>query len=123
MNTVIGNIFGIIFLMATFSWAQDTQEIRVHLPTISPLQPIYVSKVHVQQAAFDAAYLVELEAVLQRDLNYNGSTKVSAKSIEKEQLLEKPSSIAFCSTTWKNFGVPYVLKWEIAQKTLRVVLF
>ncbi len=32
-------------------------EIRVHLATSSPLQPIYIGKIKAKDAAFDAAYL------------------------------------------------------------------
>jgi TolB protein len=107
------------------SWAaQEPQEIRVHLPTQSVLQPIYAGHLTAQNALLDAAYLNALEAVLAYDLNYNGHTKVCAQSAQKEQLLsEKQQSAAFHPSTWKGFGIPYAIKWHVAQKTLHLSLF
>ena len=99
-------------------------EIRVHLSTTSSLSPIYVSHLQGTGGSFGASYVNQLDATLQFDLNYNGSTTVMPRSPEKEQLLKiKDKATAFNPKDWKNFGVPYVVKWEIVQKNLTALVF
>jgi TolB protein len=108
----------LFLILPLFAFSADTeQEIRVHLATSSPLQPIYISKIQSQNASFDAPYLAQLEAVIAYDLNYNGATKVSPKSPEKEQLLLSNP------TSWKNFGIPFVVRLQMANRTLSVSVF
>ena len=84
---------------------EENQEIRVHLTTSSPLQPVYIGKVRSQEGAFDASYTAQIEAVLTYDMNYSGMAKVSARTPEKEQqLLASDPAIAFHPTTWKKWG-------------------
>lgn len=109
---MMGRILLIFVLLISAGWA-DNQEIRVHLPTQSTLQPIYLSKLQSRNALLDTSYLSALEAILSYDLNYNGSTKVCAFSAEKDELLAQK----------KNVGVPYAIKWHVEQKTLHVTLF
>jgi TolB protein len=114
----------VLLVSCSLCAAEDNQEIRVHLPTQSALHPIYVGKLQAQNALMDVSYLNALEAVLSYDLNYNGSTKVCAASTEKETLLgQKQTSHAFSISAWKDFGIPYVIKWHVEQKNLHVTLF
>ncbi len=105
------------------SATQNSQEIRVHLPTKSPLHPIYVNKLQIEESDLSATHLKALENILFYDLNYNGSTKVCASSTEKEQLLlgKNPSS-ALNPATWKDFGICYVIKWHVAHKKIYATL-
>ena len=104
--------------------ADQSQEIRVHLPTSSPLQPIYVGKIQLQNTPFDSSYLNQIEAVLSYDLNHNGSTQVSPKSPEMEQLLlSKDNSIAFNLSMWKNFGITYTIRWQVIDRNLSLLVF
>ena len=104
--------------------ADSSQEILVHLPTSSPLQPIYVGKIQLQNTPFDSAYLNQIEAVLSYDLNHNGSTQVSPKSPEREQLLSsKDNSIAFNLSMWKNFGITYAIRWQVSDRNLSLLVF
>jgi TolB protein len=101
--------------------ADQSQEIRVHLATSSPLQPIYIGKIQAHETPFDPSYLTQLEAVLAYDLNYNGSTKVSPRSPEKEQILcAKDHAIAFNPSSWKNFGIPYAIRWQVSGRLLNL---
>lgn len=115
MRKVLLVIFFALLATLHLDALQEDQEIRVHLPTQSVLHPIYVGKLQAQDALLDAAYLNSLEAIVSYDLNYNGSTKVCAPSAEKEQLLAQ--------SAWKNFGIPYALKWHVEHKSLHVTLF
>ncbi|KAG6558952.1 Tol-Pal system protein TolB [Candidatus Rhabdochlamydia oedothoracis] len=100
------------------------EEIRVHLPTISQLQPIYLGKIFSQKAVFDVHYLNQLEAILCYDLDYNGSTKVCQRTSDKEQLLRnKDLTAAFQIQNWQKFGIPYILKCCVNQKQLTLYLF
>jgi TolB protein len=58
------------------------------------------------------------------DLNYNGSTKVSPRSPEKEQILcAKDNAAAFNPASWKNFGISYAIRWQISGRTLNLATF
>ncbi|HEY2810201.1 MAG TPA: Tol-Pal system protein TolB [Rhabdochlamydiaceae bacterium] len=110
-------------LFFNLCFAQNSSEIRVHLATQNPLHPIYVGRLDSSQASLPAPHLNTLQAILAFDLNYNGSTKVCASSVEKEELLaEQNTAAALNPTTWKNHGISYVLQWKIAQKTLSASL-
>lgn len=102
---------------------QDT-EIRVHLATSSALQPTYIGKIQGKDAAFDAAYLTQIQSVITYDLNYNGSTQVLPSSSDKERLIQsKDNSIAFNSLSWKNLGVSYAVRLKVNGRMLNVSIF
>ena len=110
--------------IAAFTVEEQSQDIRVHLPTSSPLQPIYMGKIQAQNTPFDAAYLTELETILSYDLNHNGSTQVSPRSSEKEQLLSsKDHSTAFNLSIWKNCGISYAIRWQVTDRILALLVF
>src|SRR5579871_971453 len=117
----------LVMAMPIVSFAADTdqsQEIRVHLPTSSTLQPIYLGKIQTQNTPFDASYLNQLETILAYDLNYNGSTTVSPRSSEKEQMLSSTdNSAAFNLSVWKNFGITYAIRWKVADRLLSAAVF
>lgn len=120
-------LFFFVAFFPFFGFSAETeqnQEIRVQLATSSPLQPIYIGKIQSQDASFDTSYLAQLEAVLAYDLNYNGATKVSARSPEKEQiLLSKDNAAAFNPTVWKNFGIPFAIRLQMSNRMLGVSVF
>ena len=101
----------------------ENQEIRVHLTTQTQLSPIYIGKLSSQGSALDPSYLSELDQILQHDLNYNAASQVLSRSAEKEQLLQATSpSIALNPQTWKSYGVPHVIRWEVSGKTLNLAV-
>lgn len=121
-------LFLVPILLAPFSphvfSEEQTQEIRVHLPTSSPLQPVYIGKIQSHEGAFDTSYCAQIEAVLTYDMNYNGSTKVSLCTPEKEQQLSaKDSAIAFHPGAWKNFGIAFVIRMHLEGRLLSVSVF
>ncbi len=104
--------------------AEQNPEIRVHLATSSPLQPIYVGKIQAQDAAFDSSYLNQLETIFAYDLNYNGSTKISPRAPDKEQLLScKDNAVAFNTASWKNFGIAYAVRLKLNARSLYISVF
>lgn len=111
-----------LFFFSSPGFAQEVetaQEIRVHLPTSSPLHPVYLGKIQPANSSFEATYLSELWEVFSFDLNHNGSMKVVGSSSEKEQELLKP----FRPHDWKTFGVSFVIRWEVIHETLGVSVF
>ncbi len=99
-------------------------EIRVHLATENTLSPIYLSRLQWNNASFDSSYQTQLEAILQYDLNYNGSTSLLPRVAEKEQVLQSSSTeTAFNPTFWKKNHTPYVIKWSVTGKTLSLSAF
>jgi TolB protein len=113
-------LFIITCLVSSLTWAaQEPQEIRVHLQTQNALHPIYIGKLQMKDPSFDASHLQALEALLSYDFMHNAETKVCARSEEKEQLLtEKFMTLS----AWKQYGIPYVIKWGITQKTLQATI-
>lgn len=88
------------------------QEIRVYLNTESTLTPVYLKKLQSDNS-LDQNYLNQLEAVLQFDFNYNGSTCVAPYNPQKENV---PLQVA----AWKDLGVPHVLCGVISNKNLSI---
>ena len=100
---------------------EESQEIRVHLATSNPLQPIYIGKIQTQNSPFDAAYLTQLENIIAYDFNYNGSTKVAARNADKEQLITgKENASAFNPGSWKSYGMSYAMRCQISERILTV---
>lgn len=112
-----------IFCVAAALAHGDEQEIRVHLSTSSSLSAVYVGKFQ-NQNSFDQNYVSQLESIFQFDLNHNGSLKVADSAQEKEMLLaQSDPKAAFSPSSWKNFGIPYVIKVGISNKILTAQLF
>lgn len=104
--------------------APSSQEIRVHLSTDSPLLPVYIGRLKVQDSDFDANFINQIDTLLQYDFNYNGKTRVAPRSAAKEQVLvQKDKMAAFHTATWKEFGIPYVILGHIHHATLNITLF
>ncbi|PWU14211.1 MAG: translocation protein TolB [Chlamydiae bacterium] len=116
--------FFLTFFSSVICAERIEEEIRVHLPTTSPLQPIYLGKIFSQDAVFDVHYLNQLEAILCYDLDYNGSTKVCQRTSDKEQLLHnKDLTAVFQIQNWQSFGIPFIIKCCVNQKQLTLYLF
>ena len=105
----------LFFFIFPFLSLSAEEEIRVHLPTQSTLQPIYIGKILQEQPNLPKEYLAQLEAVLVYDFNFNGSTQVLSRSSEKEELL---SSSALDLFRWKQLGIPFAIKCQLVGKTL-----
>lgn len=91
-----------------------SHEIRISLPTTNPLTPIYIAKFSNMQSGFSADYLNELETILVGDFKYNGTSGVLPFSLQKEELLNKDQKASYNVETWKQFGVPYVIKGQVS---------
>lgn len=120
-------LYFLIFLFPIVAFTaenEQSQEIRVHLSTTNPLQPIYIGKIKAQNSSFDPSYVAQLETVLSYDFNYNGSTKIVPRAPEKEQLLlSSNNAIAFNPSAWKGFGVCYVIRCHISERMLQLTVF
>lgn len=125
LYTYLISVYFFLTLFSSVICAEKIEEeIRVHLPTTSQLQPIYLGKIFFQEAGFDAHYLNQLEAILCYDLDYNGSTKVCQRTSDKEQLLRnKDLRATFQIQHWQSFGLPFILKCCVNQKQLTLYLF
>jgi Periplasmic component of the Tol biopolymer transport system len=124
MMKLLISLFLFCSLSASAEESNPAQEIRVQLTTNNPLTPIYVGAFQDEQSGFSSVYLSQLESVLQFDLNFNGISKLLAKSDPKEQLLHQTDPQAvFNAEKWKTFGVAWVIKTTIAQKKLSLSAF
>jgi TolB protein len=110
--------FKLIFILL-FSYLYSSEEIRIYLSTTSPLQAVYVSKIHCTDGSLKADYLTQLESVLTFDFNYNGMSKVLPINNEKEQQLRAPN----CFSQGKNWGAAHVIKSTIMGQNLSVAVF
>lgn len=123
-NSFISIYFFLIIFSSVIYAEKIEEEIRVHLPTTSQLQPIYLGKIFSQEAVFDIHYLNQLEAILCYDLDYNGFTKVCQRTPDKEQLLRnRDLNASFQSQNWQTFGIPFIIKCFVQQKQLTLYLF
>ncbi len=95
------------------------QEIRIQLATDSPLAAIYLSKIHCQDGSISSSYLQEIDSVLAYDFNYNGKTKVLAKSPNKETLLSTPHN----TTELRSIGAPYAVAFTVKDKKLSATAY
>ncbi len=101
-----------------------TEEIRIYLPTESPLQPLYLSQIQASGTSFSSQYLQDLEGVLLFDLSHNGSTKVTPRLAAKEEMLrQKNRAQAYQPKIWKEAGIAHVVKGEIEGNLLTVSVF
>ncbi|MBI2812371.1 MAG: Tol-Pal system protein TolB [Candidatus Melainabacteria bacterium] len=117
-------VFALAILISSIGVAEESPEIRVQLATASPLQPVYIGKIQMKATSIEPSYAIQLENVLNYDLNYNGSTKVSPRSSEKEQLiLTKDNSEAFNPAVWKKMGISYAVRCEVTGRTLTAYAF
>jgi TolB protein len=119
----------LFFACVTLPWIggaepmTENQEIRVHLSTQTQLAPLYIGKLTSQTSSFDATYLAQLHQVLQYDLNYNAASQVLSSSTEKEQALQGTDpKKSLNPQTWRGYGIPYVIKWSVTDKTLNVAV-
>jgi TolB protein len=117
-------LFAIASLVASAAEVEQNPEIRVHLATSSHLQSTYIGKIQALNSTFDLSYLHLLQAVLDYDLNYNGSTKVLPRTPDKEQLLSsKDNTAAFPISLWKDFGVLHAVRAQLSGRFLTVSVF
>ncbi len=125
LRQIAATLCTLLIPVATFAAdASSTQEIRVQLSTASALQPVYLGYLQVQSASLSAHYTDQLDAILQHNLNYNGATKLSPRAPEKEKILNaRDSAMTFHPATWKQMGIPYVLRWQVKEHALSLALF
>ncbi len=114
-----------LLLVGTACGAEAPQEeIRIYLSTTSPLEPVYISKFQSSDQSLPNDYLAQLESVLNFDFSHNSSTKVlPVHDLKEKALAQSTPSLRFHSATWKNWGVLHVLKGEIRNKSLSLMLF
>ena len=120
---MIKNLLFFIFAgIATLSAASE--EIRIYLPTESPLQPLYLSQLQASGTSFSSQYLQDLEGIFLFDLSHNGSTKVTPRLAAKEEVLrQKNRAQAFQPKIWKEAGIAHVVRGEIEGNLLTVSVF
>ncbi|MBS0615158.1 MAG: Tol-Pal system protein TolB [Verrucomicrobia bacterium] len=114
----------LICLVCTAYIRAATDEIRIYLPTESSLQPLYLSQMQAKGTSFSNEYLQGLEGVLLFDLNHNGSTKVTSRFADKEELLRQNNRTqAFQPRVWKEAGIAHVVKGDIEGNILTISVF
>ncbi len=125
LKTALISVLSLAFSINAFSEeVEQAAEIRVHLATSSALQPVYIGKIQAKDATFPASYLMQLEAILAYDLNYNGATKVISCTAGNEQVLSSnDTATAFNSAFWKNSGVSYAVRSQLKERSLLVSVF
>ena len=112
------------FFAALSTLSAASEEIRIYLPTESPLHPLYLGQLQASGTSFSNTYLQELEGVLLFDLNHNGSTKVTSRLAPKEELLrQKNKAQCFQAKIWKEAGIAHVVKGEIVGNLFKHFYF
>lgn len=110
------------FLLALLTFLPITAEdIVVPLSTQSTLQPVYLPSWQlVGETALTTSHLQGLLAVLQFDLNMNGSTHVAEGTPAREQLAIREGVRVFDSEKWRTLGVCYVVRAVVEGTRLHV---
>jgi TolB protein len=111
----------LILFSGTLGFTDDSsQDIRVHLNTESALSSIYLSHVKSIDSSFPSNYIKELEKVLDFDFNYNGRTKVSNRSNEKDSIL---LSMENNPSNMKSVEAPFAVFFSLKDKKLHCKVY
>ena len=99
--------------------AEDEEKIVVKLATESKLMPLYLAPFYKENPSLDAAYINQLEQVLQFDLNHNAMTFTVKHTSERDSLSDSSSfSDKGNASAWKALNVFYVLKILVKDKQI-----
>lgn len=116
---------GMVAIAAYAAAAQEEEfeSITVGLSTESSLEPLYLTAIVNNQAAYGESYLKELHKILSFDLQHNGRTYLAKKGADQERYATsgKFEELGLPSE-WKKFGVIYVVKPSVANRTLSAMI-
>lgn len=119
----IFNLLVLILLVSSTIHAapnEDSESIIVSLETENPLSPLAITWI-TENSGFDVAYLQKLKAVLEFDLNHNGSLKIIPNTKKIEAILKNlPFDNMGNLSDWKLENIPYVIKARIKDKKIDV---
>lgn len=103
---------------------QESEEsLVVKLATESHLAPLYFLPLNQEQSEFSESYIQQLEKILAFDLDHNGKTFVSKRSIANNQLGQSGEFQQLgSSSTWRDRKIFYVLKAQVQGKGIKAVL-
>src|SRR3990167_4433345 len=112
------------FLLFLLPFWLLAEELEVRLTTQSPLQPIYLTELHVPRSEHDWRYFDELRSIFAFDLNTNGFTTTLPKSQAYEEQLRWPDvRDHFNIGVWKKEQIPYVLTIQVFQNRFELIVF
>ncbi len=115
-------ITAIISIFPLYS-EQEAQEIKIYLPTTSPLTPLYVADWQ-SSSSFDSTHTSKLLDILKYDLRHGGSSGLLARDSFLEELLKNTDKrVAFSPATWKEKGAAYVILGKVEGHTLTLSFF
>lgn len=111
----------LVLTLSSLSAKSDEEQIVVKLATESQLMPLYLTAFQDSGSGFDAAYLRQLENVLNFDLNHNGMTYTVKQSPERDALSNGGSFDSLGSINeWKSLNVYYVIKVRAKDRKLDI---
>lgn len=100
------------------------EELEVHLPTRTPLAPIYLTKLHAEPLHCDWRYLDELRNVLEFDLTTNGFSSILPLRDEWEEKFQWSDVRGhFDLAFWQKERIPYVCAVQIKQNDFQLFVF
>lgn len=117
MNLLILIFLTILGTLPLSAANEDSQEIVVSLESDIQLLPVYVGKTINEQSSFDAAYLENLEKILQFDLHHNGMTQVLPRKGNKDALISSFDQLGNASS-WRSQQVYYVVQPKVKERIL-----
>lgn len=95
----------------------------VKLATESNLTPLYLLPISKEESALEDSYMQQLEGILAFDLDHNGSTFVSKRTHENNQLGQSGAFNQLGSIpTWKERHIFYVVKPQIQGKSIKTLI-
>jgi len=116
MKKFLLTLLFITLSVACFAVQEDKEEIVVRLETEVPLMPLYLGAVASENAGFDAAYLKQLEKVLEFDLDHNGMTVIAKRSSQRDALSTFDN--LGNASQWRTQQIYYVVLTKVKERKL-----
>jgi TolB protein len=104
--------------------AEESEEpLVVKLATESNLAPLYLLPMNQDQSDLQEVYIQQLEKILAFDLDHNGSTYITKRTLENNQLGQRGSFNQLGPiSSWKEQHIFYVIKPQIQARSIKVLI-
>jgi TolB protein len=106
-----------------FAGEKGEDSFVVRLATESSLAPLYLLPFVGDQTNFNESYLHQLEHILKFDLHHNGTTFVTKRTPELDQIGQTETLHQLGPiSTWKEHPIFYVLKPQIQEQSIVIIM-
>lgn len=102
--------------MSAITDCEENTQLTVRLATETQVIPLYLTKFS-NHSDLEAAYLKQLENILQFDLSHNGMNSVVSQTADNDRLVEKLSVEQGdkAAKIWQSLGIFYAVKVKVTE--------